>query len=450
MDTSSLNKPTNLSFCLIPRVSTFMRLLVYLLIITGITGQLFFSIPVGEYQIFLFRLLLFFLWFLFLLKILFNRGRINIAFIRIKPYLLFLIIWFSYAILSWGWAISKTGAAKYTYFLFAGFSIIFFIVFYLRSLKNLKTLYILWILILILLLAIGFWEHLTGNHLSTSKYVIEGGDPKIKFSPAATFYNPNNFAAYLALSFPFILAWLYYKKRIIEQFLGLTLLFGSVYLLITTNARIIFLVLLLEVFIFLFFLRSLNKRIKFIVGICLITALLFIILPDFVNSLLGQINIQLKSFSSEYELTEGSIAMRMALIKNALFSLTSSFGFGVGAGNIEWYIAEYQPYFSFGMTNVHNWWLEILANFGIFIFLGYLIFYFSLVRALWKTYRYLTLNFEKIICETLLLGLMGFSIACIGPSSIIAFKPQWLLFAFALAFLNYYRNKYQIKGIKSL
>jgi hypothetical protein len=46
-----------------------------------------------------------------------------------------------------------------------------------------------------------------------------------------------------------------------------------------------------------------------------------------------------------------------------------------------------------------------------------------------------------MVCEALLVSLVGFLFASISSSSIMAFKPQWLLFAFALTYLNYFRNR---------
>ena len=45
------------------------------------------------------------------------------------------------------------------------------------------------------------------------------------------------------------------------------------------------------------------------------------------------------------------------------------------------------------------------------------------------------------LCEALLVGLVVFFLAGMGPSSIIAFSPTWIFFAFALGFLNYYKLK---------
>jgi len=90
-----------------------------------------------------------------------------------------------------------------------------------------------------------------------------------------------------------------------------------------------------------------------------------------------------------------------------------------------------------GFINSHNWWLEILVNYGIIIFTGYIIFYFSLILKLGKIYYRKISSKKKTICEGLLISLVGFSFASLGPGSIMAFKPHWLLFAFSLSFLNY-------------
>ena len=125
------------------------------------------------------------------------------------------------------------------------------------------------------------------------------------------------------------------------------------------------------------------------------------------------------------------MSLRISIVQNGVSLLYSTAGFDVGAGNAEYYM----------VTSPHNWWLEILINYGIFIFIGYAIFYISIIRNLWKLYHEKQTKGEKMICEPLLVSLVGFFFASISSSSIMAFKPQWLLFAFALSFLNYIKNK---------
>ncbi len=83
-----------------------------------------------------------------------------------------------------------------------------------------------------------------------------------------------------------------------------------------------------------------------------------------------------------------------------------TFGFGVGIGNVEYWMENFRVYETFGILNVHNWWVEILVNFGIFIFVRYVLFYSSLVRSIYRIYRFKVNTFrEKIVCESLLLSL---------------------------------------------
>ena len=176
-----------------------------------------------------------------------------------------------------------------------------------------------------------------------------------------------------------------------------------------------------------------------------------IILPEQFSKITGLFREQISSLF--YQIETASVGIRINLIKNSLLCLSKSFGFGVGTGNAEYCIENYGVYWTKDIVNVHNWWLEILTNYGIFVFAGYLIFYLSLIRSLYKYHKQLTtykkppktenkqLTTERMICEVLLISLIGFFLASISSSSIMAFNPQWLLFAFSLAFLNYSRQK---------
>lgn len=137
----------------------------------------------------------------------------------------------------------------------------------------------------------------------------------------------------------------------------------------------------------------------------------------------------------------GSLAIRINLLRNSLIFLVNSCGFGVGAGNVEYYMANSQVYDIGEALNVHNWWAEILVNYGLFVFVGYVLFYLGLLTKLYKVHGKLINTSEKMICEALLVGLVVFFFACMSSGSIMTLRPQWIFFAFALAFLNYCRIK---------
>ena len=103
-----------------------------------------------------------------------------------------------------------------------------------------------------------------------------------------------------------------------------------------------------------------------------------------------------------------SVYVRINLIRNSFIFLWQHLGLGVGAGNVEYHMAHFQIYNTYGILNVHNWWVEILANYGILIFVGFVAFYLGLFAKLYKAYSKLTNTSEKMICEALLVGLVVF------------------------------------------
>jgi len=88
-------------------------------------------------------------------------------------------------------------------------------------------------------------------------------------------------------------------------------------------------------------------------------------------------------------------------------------------------------YFNIG-TNSYNLRIELLTNYGILVFVGYITFYMGIIRNLWKLYHGKQTKEEKMICEALLVSLVGFFFASISSSSIMAFKPQWFCFCLKL------------------
>ena len=345
------------------------------------------------------------------------------------------MVWLIYAVLSLGWAASKDAAIRYIIFLFMSVSAIFFITYYMHNLKDLRRFHYLWLLVLIALIPIGLWETMTGDHLAISK--LAGiTDARVKFMPTAIFYNPNDFATYLTLSIPFLFAFIRYHRSLTKRIFGLSVLCLALYLVITTFSRANYLAVLLEIAFLFIFLLKMRGRIKAIVGVGLLLLFLVFAFPNQTQEVLQTLNVQIGSVFTQLKENQGSGMLRLGLLKHSLSLLTETAGFGVGAGNAEYYM----------VTNAHNWWIEIWTNCGMWIFAGYLFFYFSLLVNLYRIYGRLHSGVEKMICEALLVALVGFLFASISSSSIMALKPQWLLFAFALAFLNYQRIK-RLEGV---
>ena len=422
--------------------TSFKKFLLYLTIISGFFGCAFLQYDLGPFSIFPFRIFLIVLWFFFILSILLSKGKLNISQIKAKNYLLFLGIWLSYAILSLSWADYPVDAIRHIAFLFMGCSLIFFAILYFNQLKDLYRFYLIWIIITIPLIGIGLWEVFTGNHLPNSNYFgMRRLDYQI-FRPSSVFGNTNDFASFLTLSIPFVWVWMRYSaQKWLNKIIGIALLAIAFFLLAKTSSRANFLAVALEILFIFFFLFRLRRRIRISFSISLIIILSFIFLPQIPLKIFHRTYGFFENFTTPYQLTAGSTIVRINLIKNSIYFLVTHFGFGVGAGNIEKHIAHFAKYPTYGITNPHNWWVEILADYGLFIFIGYLFFYLGLIYNLWRTWHKISNRQEKMICEALLISLIGFSLASISPSSIMALEYHWIFFAFVLAFLNYFRLK---------
>lgn len=410
----------------------------YLAILTGFLGVALFPIDLGVLTLFPYRILLLFLWLLFGMHLL-TEGKTVLSQRQIRWYLTFLVFWLGYAVLSLAWATSANSAIRHLIFLFMGVSVIFFSLYYFRDEQDLRKLYWLWLSVFGCLLLLGFWEHLTGQHLLMSGYYSETR-ARFMFRPTGVFRNPNDYATFLALSIPFSLSLLRYGRKGWSRLLGLGSAIGAFYLIVATGSRANMLAVLLELAFLSLFLMNLKQKARLVVVTAVCACLLLFFLPGPVQSSFSEVLESLSSITTQAELKTGSVAIRTNLVRNGLWFLYSTAGFGVGAGNAEYWMANFARYETRGILNPHNWWLEILTEYGIFVFVGYLIFYLGLIWSLWKARRKMRKREERMIWEALLVSLVGFFFAGISSSSVMAFTPQWLLFAFALVFLNYIRS----------
>ncbi|MCG8532737.1 MAG: O-antigen ligase family protein, partial [Desulfovibrionales bacterium] len=358
-------------------VSAFKYYCLYMTIISAFTGTLVMAVSVGPIQLFPYRILLIFMWFLLIISIFINNGRLKLSHIRMKLYFQFLFLWLFYAFLSMAWAAAQIDAIRNVIFLFKGISIIFFFFYYASDLNRIKQLYWLWLFIFIALIPIGVWEVLTGNHLKVSNLFLEQR-VRCLYTPTAVFHNQNDFAGYIALTLPMVIAWCRYYPILISRVLGVIVFIAGLWLLIMTFSRSCYLAVFTGLIFQFIFLMKLNKKIKVSLLIALLFAFIVIVFPSHTQNILKTIGIQVYSLMPLITQNEdmNSISIRQNLIKNAFYFTFKSAGFGVGAGNVEYYMENAKIYQVASITNVHNWWMEIMANYGVFIFTGYLIFYF--------------------------------------------------------------------------
>ncbi|HHU81354.1 MAG: O-antigen ligase family protein [Dethiobacteria bacterium] len=405
----------------------------YLAFICGFIGPALFPVGLGPFTLFPYRIFLLILLGLFTASS-FIEGTIVLSMGRVKHYMIFFGFWLVYATFSLAWALDKGDAMRQLFFLFSGVLLLFFVTYYFHSLHDLNKLFWIWLGAFAALIILGCWEHLTGNHLPVSGYYGELR-PWIMYRPTGVFKNPNDFATFLSLSIPFSLVLARYSGTISTKLAGIGTAFAAFYLIVATGSRANILAVLLMVLFLLLFIVKLKQKVK--VAVVLTVFLMLMVIFGLASPIQEFAMRVAAELSSLFDRGGGSVAVRFSLVRNGLVFLLSTGGLGVGAGNAEFWMAKFARHSTSGILNPHNWWLEILVDYGVIVFCGYLVVYVGIVRTIWLAWRKAVDRKERMIAESLLLSLIGFSLASISSSSIMAFNPQWMLLAFAVAYLNY-------------
>ena len=419
------------------------KVILYLTIILCFEQAFLLKIDIGLFVLTLYRTFFLLLCSFFLIHILFNRGKLDISNIKVKKYLLFLYLWFFYAMFSLIWVASIGEAIKTIIYLFIGISIVFFEVFYFKNLRDFKQLYNILLFVLLVMISLGFWNCITGDHLSEYWNSVVYG--QARFVPVAVFQGQNDYAVYLSLNIPFVLVFIRYRNNIIEKFLGIIILFSALHLLVQTFSRANYIAFIIEIGFWFIFLMKLKTKYKILILIILLTLIIYIAFFEYMQDSFETIVEELKTVNYK----NFSNSVRASLIRNSFIFVIKSSGFGVGAGNAVYYMKNFAIYDIHGIPYIHNWWIKVLLEYGILIFVGYIMFYLILLFNLYKSYFTLTVTSEKMICEALLMGLLSLSIIGFNESPVIALKIWWIYIGFALSFLNYCKLKCNQKAYES-
>lgn len=404
-------------------IDTILRNTIYILIISGLFGPILSIFNVFGVNVFLFRVIYF-----LLLILVFIVASIKMSLRNINTfYNKFFIFWLIYALVQFLWIANISLGIKHIIFLFIGIGIIIIPQIYSKDLYFINKIYNLWILILILFTFLGLLNILYGIQLTTSGYFL--GQERFQNIPTAVFKNPNDYATFISISFPFLLSGIKNtKKKIIKLSFALIAVL-NIYILIFTLSRANYIALMLGIFYWLLFYE---KRKTLFIGVLIIFTMIFYF------AYYSVIDVIIKNLNSLLKFTElSSINVRVNLIKNSFLFLINSFGLGVGPGNVDYYMDVKGVFETSGIVNPHNWWIEILANYGIIVFIGYVLNYVYFFYKLHNFRKVSKNKSEKKLSEALSVSMIVFVIASISSSSIMAFKPNWLLLSLVALFINY-------------
>jgi len=336
---------------------------------------------------------------------------------------LFLLTWTSYSFLSYNWSFVKPISIVHSELIFKKTMLFIIVSIFCRDLTVKKCAPWFWFFIIIVYIAIALWEMLTWQHLPQSLLYN-----KTTFVPTGPFYGPNQLAAVFNLLIPFILFLPEIKKSKLLGLISLLCYFIIMSIVIIEGARIAIITsscMFLFAFIFLYSSRmrtlSLLLMAVLILGLIIFAKPLVTFTKDTFTEEIGSIGQESKSF------TMSSIKIRTRLIPQNLEILAESGFKGVGAGNVEHYMLAGRMYKTGGISNSHNFFLELLTNYGLLFFLGFAYLYVIWLYRLWRAIKMNPAN--KYYYEMYFFVLLMFLPTSILPSSIIWEHHYWILFA---------------------
>ena len=330
---------------------------------------------------------------------------------KLDKYLIFYLVWLLFGLVSFFWSVDKFFWFRSCVILIIVTSSIFIFQQFIRNEED-----------IVFYLRVFFCTFLANNVIGwfevfTSKYIITTTENVKEYSinhwPVASFLNTNDFCTYLAVSIPFVLAYFIYQKDVRVKSVIVLSIFSSLLLMLKASSRANILAVILGLILLwiLDYLIDKLKNYRFLGAFFVVVVLSLVIV--FSTSLGERI---LDVFVNN---DRSSDQLRLNLIRNGLIHLKNSHFIGVGAGNLQYWLPNHQYYNTFNFLYIHNWWVEVLVNYGVIIFVGYFLSWINLFfTAMFKP------SFNPTVSKVLGAGIVIFSLAVFSPSSMLLMK--WL------------------------
>lgn len=352
-----------------------------------------------------------------------------------------LLFWFTlvvYAGLSYIWVIDKDEWMSCMVYLIIGFMILF------SWISNESTYFLigkirttlgLW---LPALLALGWYEVLTGKYLFLrNENILHRVSYFQNRVPIAFFTNTNNFCLFISFAYIFLFPVFLNKNKLSKVYYLAVLIMGIPLMLISkSRANILGLVVGFFVWWIIQNKRELSRNrvittmIVFIAGV--------IVGVIYFDKIWGNIvSFFLYSGGSSFSQSRSNTG-RVNLIKNALYMISESLGFGVGAGNSR--AAQYHIYDTNGIVDLHNWWLLIFSEFGVIFGFTYIGIYIKRIIEMIRMIGSIQdINSDEYYAISSFVAVdIFFVIGLLSPSSVLAFEWIWVYWGISLSWVNYY------------
>ena len=283
---------------------------------------------------------------------------------------------------------------------------------------------------------IGVVEATTGHHLSSSLSAVSARS-SLAFVATGFFFNPNDFATFIAMVWPFLLLALL-LSRLRLRLLALAGMGLGLACLLATGSRASLIAIGLSTLAcagWVVWQRWVRHR-KLIVVVCIVTlvALGGFLLNSSQNPIARQFQVQSLVPTAGAGQTSGGV--RIGLTKAGLTVSRRYYFLGVGPGNAE-PLVKALPSPPAAFANLHDWWLEVFVDGGLPAFALYVLLYIGLLAVCLRVAKAsrgsLDDPFLAIIAAGTGLSLVGFIVGSLGPSTVVGFAPLWILFGLVFA-----------------
>ena len=330
-----------------------------------------------------------------------------------------------YGIISLIWSPDPLLGLRQFTMVLTGAVIFLFIIRYANNLSVLKKIMIVWSIFSILASLLGFYETYSEQYLFS--HVTDLGATNIEsyriwdigwLTPRSFFPGPNEFAFFNAISALILMGWAFETRGVYRK-LALIAVSLAFILLIYSFSRAAIGGFIIGLMVFVFILSTKTKLVYRFSMIFLFIIMSISLIYQSQEIFDNNLAISLLKFKIENQDNSTRIFYASAAIYNGTIA---SFGFGRGLGASSEIIQG---------GSYHSYLLEILAEFGLWIFLGYLTL---LAKVCFQLMRAIKQRRNIFWSGGILASCIAFPVLSSGPASLVAIYPYWLWLAFIVIY----------------
>lgn len=414
-----------------------MRKYLILIVATVFLGTEILAIPTPVAQITLYRLLV--IGMIAILGYQINKQDPNI---KIMPNNTATVItavylfWWVWGAVSVVWTLDVMNWFQAMFLLTLGISSVVGLYLWTNNLDTWKVLIkTIWIMMTLLALW-GLYEIFTNHYIFANLEALDKNNtfttqPSTRI-PITTFANQNDYATLLLAYLPVNLIMLNLSRHSLRRYLYVIPILLTAYLVYRSDSRMILMSFALFFLLVLLLQFRWDIKRKYVVTGIVLMLILVIAVIIFIPTINDTVS-HLFYLGGDFYNTGDS--RRMNLWRNGLVFLAETFGFGVGAGNIETWMGRvpFLPIDEF--TNIHNWWLEILVGYGVLVFVLYVMSYGLLIRSL-NRLRHHESKVIRQIAISFIAFLVVYIFASITSANNMLIEWHWVYFGIMISFVK--------------